>query len=342
MNYANVYTLQHSNNSLFSESNPIDFYDPTYTYRLLRKNFQAHGIELNTPDLNVNVDAIFDIYIEGQVISGRAPYRFFFGYENPHISPINADPTYLKNFHRVFTWNESLLNLGNVSILMVPYGLELFEFSEFEDRSIFACMISGNKRFKFDLPNDLYEERFKVIEWYEKNYSNQFYLYGRGWHKPKAAVSFRGKLTRRIKRLASQMWGYQPFPSYRGEVLDKGDIYSKSKFSYCYENVANLKNYITEKIFDSMVYGCVPIYWGADNVLDYIPKDCFIDRRDFKSQAHLHDYLINMTAKEYKNYQENIYRFLRCDLINPFKSETFAKHVTDEIISFLKMNGWKN
>ena len=78
--------------------------------------------------------------------------------------------------------------------------------------------------------DDLYEERFAVIEWYQQNAPLDFALYGRGWDKPKAGFTRKDKLIRRGKRLASQLFGYKPFPSYRGSVIDKGDIYKNSKF----------------------------------------------------------------------------------------------------------------
>ena len=43
--------------------------------------------------------------------------------------------------------------------------------------------------------------------------------------------------------------------------------------------------YITEKIFDSFAAWCVPVYWGASNVTDYIPEGCFIDRRKFRKRS---------------------------------------------------------
>jgi hypothetical protein len=56
----------------------------------------------------------------------------------------------------------------------------------------------------------------------------------------------------------------------------------KYKFSICYENARDTPGYITEKIFDCFFAGCVPIYWGANNITDHIPKECFIDKRDFE------------------------------------------------------------
>jgi len=86
-----------------------------------------------------------------------------------------------------------------------------------------------------------------------------------------------------------------------------------------------------------MMYGCVPIYWGAQNVLNFIPKECFIDRRDFDNQQSLHNYLKSMSPEIYQTYQDSIYEFLRSDKILPFKAETYATRVVDEIIHDLQL-----
>ena len=40
------------------------------------------------------------------------------------------------------------------------------------------------------------------------------------------------------------------------------------------------RHYVSEKVYDAFVAGCVPIYVGAPNVLDYVPHaDAIIDLR---------------------------------------------------------------
>lgn len=334
---ANVYAPGYSNNALFSEVDPINFYGPTYTYRLVKNYFSIRGVEINTVDINHGRKIDFEIYIEGQPITDNQLPKYFIAQENPNINFLNNDFCYAKKFEKVFTWNRNILDVSNGVLLMVPFEVRYFDFTSYADRSNLTCLINSNKRFSVTSEDDLYEERFSVIDWYQKNAPDDFSLYGRGWGKPKAAFTRKDKLVRRAKRLATQIFGYRPFPSYKGSVIDKGDVYSNSKFAYCYENTKNLENYITEKIFDAMMYGCVPIYWGAQNILDFVPKECFIDRRDFDNQASLHQYLKNMSQEAYEAYQVAIYNFLRSDKVLPFKSETYAQRVVDEIIKDLQL-----
>ena len=45
---------------------------------------------------------------------------------------------------------------------------------------------------------------------------------------------------------------------------DKQAYLRQFNFNICPEN-SNYKGYVTEKVFDSIASGCIPIYWGSDN-----------------------------------------------------------------------------
>lgn len=185
---------------------------------------------------------------------------------------------------------------------------------------------------KKKLSSDLYSERIVVIRWYEENAPKYFELYGRGWDKPSPEFGLLGKIRRSIPSLGVKLLGYKHFPSYKGEVIQKGIILQRSKFSYCYENNKEMPNYITEKIIDSFLYGCVPVYWGANNVLDFIPGDCFIDRRKFKNTQDVHEYLRSISPQDYFNYQSRISDFLMGEVAKQFSFEYFASTVVDNIV----------
>jgi hypothetical protein len=110
-------------------------------------------------------------------------------------------------------------------------------------------------------------------------------------------------------------------------------VMSRARFSYCYENVCDLSNYITEKIFDAFLSGSVPIYWGADNVTEHIPEECFIDRRNFPDMEGLHNYLISIDPKQYLRYQEAIEKYLLSQEVRKFSSEAFVSAIVTGIIS---------
>ena len=95
----------------------------------------------------------------------------------------------------------------------------------------------------------------------------------------------------------------------------------KKIWNNSYENTKNINGYITEKIFDSFHAGCIPIYLGADNITNYIPQNCFIDKRMFKSYNELYVFLKTMTKHEYLTYLQNIKEFLNSDKAKLFTGE---------------------
>lgn len=331
MIYANVYADGHSNNSLFATSDSVHRYNPTYTPRLLRQAFLQQGIEINTADLNQGSEIAFELHFEGRPLAKTTLPRYLIALENPNINKLNASRDYCRNFDLVFAWDKRLFDLPNVVPILIPHPMAYGEVPGFAERDIFSCLINANKAFKEVLPSDLYLERIKTIRWYEKNAPDKFNLYGMGWDKETPAFTLSGRIKRSISKMGARLLGRKPFPSFCGEVRDKGDVLRRSKFSWCYENSKDLSNYITEKMLDSMVHGCVPVYWGADNVLEHIPADCFIDRRKFKDTAAVHTYLQGIGAEEYARYQAAIARFMTSEGARKFSSEYFASVVVDYI-----------
>lgn len=335
MLFANYYQPNRVKNASFEEIDRHHTYNPTFTNRLLKSEFLKRGVDLNNPDVNEGREIAFSILHDGQVLHDIPSPKYLIATENPYICPLNQDQQYLKTFNGVFTWNTDFSNLPNVTHLFIPNQIRRQETPSFADRPIFSCIINANKAFPKGLDNDLYQERLEVIRWYEQNAPQYFSLYGMGWGKPEPAFFLREKITRRIKRLRSQISGYRPFPSYVGEIEDKGSIYRKTKFAYCYENVGNLPDYISEKIFDCFFGGCIPIYWGSNTIEKHIPKSCFIDRTDFKNTQEVHKFLQGINAHEYSLYQENIDQFLMSPKALEFDTSSYVSTIINKILSDL-------
>ncbi len=332
MIYANLYAAGHTNNSMFAMEDSVHRFNPTYMPRMLREAFLKHGVELNTPDVNQGRTIAFELFSDAREFVEDGIPRYLIALENPNINRLNESRDYCKRFRKVFAWDKRLHDLPNVVKIMVPNRLEFEPFPVFAERDIFSCLINANKVFRESLPNDLYLERINTIRWYERNAPEYFELYGMGWHKPSPAFDLRGKLKRSLSSLRVKLYGYKPFPSYRGEVRDKSSVLRRSKFAYCYENTIGPDNYITEKIFDSFLSGCVPVYWGANNVLEHIPKECFVDRRGYRDTAEVHEFLLSISPSEYAGYQSNILRFLMSEEAKKFSTECFVSTIVREIV----------
>ena len=106
----------------------------------------------------------------------------------------------------------------------------------------------------------------------------------------------------------------------------KYEVQNQYKFNFIIENVI-VNNYISEKILDTFVSLSVPVYLGSPVIEKYIPKECFIDVRDFKNNDELMKYLENMGEMEYNKYIENILKH-RDEIFDKFSTKNnFAKPV---------------
>jgi hypothetical protein len=336
MLFANYYQQDRVKNASFEEIDRHHTYNPTFTNRLLRAEFLKRGIELNNPDINQGKEVTFSILHDGQEINHIPSPKYLIATENPYICPLNIDQHYLQSFDGVFTWNTNLLDLPNATHVFIPNQIEVKDTPSFANRPIFSCIINANKAFPKPVNDDLYQERIRVIRWYEKNAPQYFSLYGLGWSKPEPAFTFSKKISRRIKRLATQVFGYRPFPSYVGEVVDKGSVHQMTKFGYCYENVANLPDYISEKIFDCFFNGCVPVYWGSSTIEKHIPSNCYIDRRNFKNTEETHQFLLSINEAHYRQYQDNIKNFLASSKAMEFDTTSYVSIIVNKVLSDLQ------
>lgn len=69
------------------------------------------------------------------------------------------------------------------------------------------------------------------------------------------------------------------------------ELMSRYKFYLAFEN-SRTKDYVTERVFQALSVGTVPVYCGAENVLEFMPDDkAFIDVNDFDDPAELAAYL---------------------------------------------------
>lgn len=63
------------------------------------------------------------------------------------------------------------------------------------------------------------------------------------------------------------------------------------KFYLAFEN-SHTRDYVTERVFQALISGTVPVYWGAENILDFMPdKNAIINVNDFSHPQQLANYL---------------------------------------------------
>jgi len=230
---------------------------------------------------------------------------FLYVFEPPSVEPYLHTDEYYSYFSKVFTWDDSRVNGDKFVKFYYPVMYRMKDtLVPFEERTL-CTMIARNKRSTYK--DEIYSERLKAIAFFEKRHSSDFDLYGYGWES-------------------------LPLKTYKGSIEDKYAVLRAYKFSICFENTTNIPGYITEKIFDCFHCGVVPVYLGASNVDSYIPKECFIDMRDFDSYEELYEFMNQMDESEYNEYLSAIRSFLETDMAKRFSDEFFVQTFLEEVV----------
>lgn len=235
--------------------------------------------------------------------------------------PVVYKKNYLKSnqssFDYLITWNDDLIDDKKFFKFNYPQPQTINQLYniDFKDKN-FCTMISSNKR-SFNMM-ELYTERLRIINYFESK-DLDFNFYGFGWlDKPVflGGNCIQKLVSKAIKKFNSR--SKQNYKNYQGAVKNKHEVMSRYKFTICFENQGNLNGYVSEKIFDCLLSGTVPIYFGAKNIQDIIPFKCYIDFRDFETLDQLVNYLINVTELDYKVFLSEAEAFLSSKYYNDF------------------------
>ncbi len=314
-------------NNIFSKNQHL--HELSEIWSDLKEEYKKYNYDLSTNDINKIEDSEIVIYADDMPKNLPKNHdvskSYIILYEGAFIRPRNFDKDRHQDFKKIFTWDDRLIDNNKYFKFNYPQNFPNHINKKIKNKKL-CVLISSNKIPPHTLKDDLYLKRIEAIRWFEAYHLDEFDLYGMHWDRYK----FSGFISRVFNNISFIRDNYikltnKKYISYKGVVDNKKEVMEKYKFSICYENVKNASGYISEKIFDSFFAGCVPIYWGADNVSEYIPKECFIDKREFKTYEELYIFMKNMSDDTYEEYLNNIEIFINSEKSLPFKSDSFVK-----------------
>lgn len=303
----------HYKNQIFKKNFENDGLAP---FAILRDKLSIIGKTINTIDIEKeyeeldllivmrhenNINKIFN------VISKNKKIKIIY----ISTEEISVAPTQRKElldfglFDRILTWRDNDLD----SSLFYKYYYMTPERSYVKNISRkreLICLINSYKLNYHNSQNNIYSERIKIINFFENK--NDFNLYGHNWQ-------FYSKSLK----------------NYKGNINNKIEIYTNHDFSFIFENSNNELGGISEKIWDSLAAGCIPVYYGAPNVTDYIPKKCIIEFNSFSGLNELYDYLKRMSSNEKNKRREVIEKFMSSNDYKKFTSIGFCKTIINNI-----------
>lgn len=334
-------------NSIFDLTDKARNRDGAMYFAYALKGAMAkRGFDLQTDDLHSPHESEVSIYAEMPKLrslfprADRRSRSHVILFESELIRPDNWDPSNHKKFANVFTWHDVLVGSRSKGADAQPKFIKSnFAFklprkpdsTEFRHRKLIT-LIAGNK--SVDHPLELYSARRQFIKWAEREIPEDFDYYGVGWERSYLSGGFIHKVLRKLNLL--RFLPESPSRCYRGKVGDKLTVLAKFKYSLCFENAREIPGYITEKIFDSLIAGCVPVYWGAPNISDHIPPNCYIDYRQFLKSPHslsaLNEFLNGIDEAKWNLYQTAIANFLQSPAVKPFSADEWAEMIASHVV----------
>lgn len=100
-----------------------------------------------------------------------------------------------------------------------------------------------------------------------------------------------------------QGWGDTPtidesrFPPDGRRSQIKHDALASYRFNLCLENT-HVRGFVTEKLWEAIRAGCVPIYYGSSWLDEIFPSRAYVDLRDFEGIDGLLEYLEAMDQRD--------------------------------------------
>lgn len=221
---------------------------------------------------------------------------------------------------KVFVSDRSRERGDKIQWLPLPQplgGHDLREREKFEvvSKDKFMVMLRGNKY--SNQPGELYEERRKLVRYFESRADDLFDLFGPGWNDPNHVTPVM-------------------FRNYRGYASGTVETYAEYKFTLGMDNSA-VPGLFTYDMFSAMLGGSVPVYLGAPDVTDFVPADTFINVAEFSSYDELVERLLEISRSgELELYRKRGAEFLMSPEYELFTMEHFTRTVSEEVLKIVR------
>lgn len=233
-------------------------------------------------------------------------YKFIISIFDFHVQNFNAE----KINHP--SYSISQLNIDNKNNLR--NNKICFIGSNYSSNSI-----SSN----YSIRNKLAKEGFKL---------NIIDVYGKYWDDCLPPSIPNRRIVNNIKRVISNI--YRKIGLTTGvnaqKALTKSEVIKNYTYCLCIENTCGA-GYITEKIFDAMISGSIPIYYGDKKIESSLLKNCIIDITPVinKNILEIIDFIQKFNVEK---LQENSRNFFKSIEANKFSHENFSSILINRII----------
>ena len=169
---------------------------------------------------------------------------------------------------------------------------------------------------------DLYGERRAIAREAERCMPAFLDIFGPGWNGEQISWC--------------PLYPNRPYRCWRGKAkVSKHELSVEYRFVMAYESFRGRRGYISEKIFDALQAGSVPVYLGEERIAEFVPREAFVDARNFRTRRELLAYLQSCPEREWDEMRQAGQEFLRSAKFRSFTDEAFADCMTDVLKNVL-------
>jgi hypothetical protein len=229
----------------------------------------------------------------------------------------------LKYFTKISTYWNPLLSissqLGN-RIHYFPF-VHRYDFNNPNDLACLKENTNEGKKICIVLENRQIRENYSIngvdlkaldyLRWdYAQKLGKRIYCYGKTWEQHADVINY--------CEAKSRFLDQEP-------VID---IMAKYTFVLIIEN-CSADGYVSEKLYDALSVGCIPLYYGNNNAQLNIPNDCYIDLKQI-APAMLPALIDGIDGEFIEMFRQNIYK-KRNQILEKVSVNAFSNHIFNMI-----------
>jgi len=130
-------------------------------------------------------------------------------------------------------------------------------------------------------------------EWQAQSYLNRSRFCSFIASNPRG--SFRNSFFKKLNRIKKVDSAGRHFNNFGPPVADKLTFLKDYRFNLAFEN-SQSTGYVTEKLIDPLLMGCIPIYWGAPDVTRDFNQACMINISNFSNFEEAIEYILTVNT----------------------------------------------
>ncbi|KAG0314574.1 hypothetical protein BGZ99_008054 [Dissophora globulifera] len=92
----------------------------------------------------------------------------------------------------------------------------------------------------------------------------------------------------------------------RNNEMPEGIQDSPKSWEKTKQKNSNCVTYVTEKFYDVIAAGVIPVYMGASDIADYVPAGSYINLKDFEDTAELIEFMRTVDRSQFFRWKEEV------------------------------------